>query len=91
MIAQSNVYQGPTNTAQITLIKCCIGAIPGTRKIGDRTNPKAAKIPTVVNFRTGILAELPTSDCCERCRILFVSFLKHIRFSVQLYQMTEGT
>ena len=42
--AQRNEYQGPIKTAIVILIRCAIGHIPSTRKMGEMTTPTATII-----------------------------------------------
>ena len=62
-VAQSKEYQGPRNTEQTILMKCAIGHIPSTRRMGEITTPRAISMDRVIIFSK--LLEL---------RILFFSF-----------------
>lgn len=42
--AHKNAYQGPIKTAIVMLIRCAIGHMPSTRKIGEITTPTATII-----------------------------------------------
>ena len=48
--AHVNEYTGPINTAHVILIRCAIGHIPSTRRIGEITTPSATNIASVTIF-----------------------------------------
>ena len=50
--AQSREYHGPSSTEQIILIRCAIGHIPSTRRIGEIITPTAISSDRTASLRT---------------------------------------
>ena len=48
--AHTKAYQGPSMTAQVTLIKCAMGHIPSTRRMGEMTTPRAVIMARKTSF-----------------------------------------
>ena len=49
-VAQSSEYHGPRKTEQTMLMKCAMGHIPSTRRMGEITTPSAMSMESTVNF-----------------------------------------
>ena len=50
-VAQRSEYHGPKNTEHTILIKCAIGHIPSTLRIGEITTPSATSIDNTTIFK----------------------------------------